>query len=128
MQCFDVCLVDSARERIAAELAPPAERNPWFLLACRNEPGHGPTPLQDDKFLAGATDLIEQSQTLRLEKRCCYLHKTTVHDQCTGCQDLPLAERALYAGQGRDNYAIPEGLGAAFARRQRGHGIPVYSH
>jgi hypothetical protein len=61
LQCFDVCLVDNARERIAAELAPTAERNPWFFLACRNEPGHGPTPLQDDKFLAGATDLIEQS-------------------------------------------------------------------
>ena len=94
LQCFDVCLSDNARERITAELTPAAERNPWFLLACRNDPRHGSTPLEDDKFLAGATDLIEQSQTLRLEKRCCYLHKTTVHDQCTGCQDLPLADPA----------------------------------
>ena len=79
LQGFDVCLVDNARERITAELAPAAERNPRFFLACRNDPRHGPTPLEDDKFLTCATDLIEQSQTLRLEKRSSDLHK----DHCT---------------------------------------------
>ncbi len=59
LQCFDVCLVDNARERITAELSPAAERNPGFFLACRNDPRHGPTPLEDDKLLTGATDLIE---------------------------------------------------------------------
>jgi len=78
LQCFNVCLDDNARERITAELAPAAERDPRFFLACRNDPRHGPTPFQDDKFLSGATDLIEQSQTLRLEKRCCYLHKSSL--------------------------------------------------
>jgi hypothetical protein len=128
LQGFDVCLIDNARERIAAELAPAAESNPRFFLACRNDPSHGPTPLEDDKLFTGATDLIEQSQTLSLKSGGSDLHKTTVHDQCTARQDLPLADRALYARQGRDNYAIPEGLGAAFARRQRGDAIPVYSH
>ena len=79
LQRFDVCLVDNARKRIAAELTPAAERNPRFFLACGNDPRHGPTPLEDDKFLTGATDLIEQSQTLGLEKRGGDLHE----DHCT---------------------------------------------
>jgi len=126
LQGIDVCLVDNARKRISPELSPAAESDPRFFIACGNDPRHGPTPLEDDEFLASATDLIEQSQTLSLESGGGDLHRTTVHDQCTDCQDFRpthyASQRRLKTQKHRDT--PPD---TPFWPRQRGHGFPVYS-